>query len=36
MTQAMIDLLLWLLWQIRPSFPYEEDPPVGPPEVTQL
>lgn len=26
-------LILWLLWQIRPSFPYEEDPPTGPPEV---
>ncbi len=25
-------LILWILWQIRPSFPYEEDPPVGPPE----
>jgi len=30
----MIDFVLWLLWQIRPSFPYEEDPaPVGPPGV---
>lgn len=26
----MIDLVLWLLNQIRPTFPFEEDPPVGP------
>lgn len=30
----MIDFVLWLLWQVRPTFPYEDDPPVGPPEVT--
>jgi hypothetical protein len=29
----MIAILLFL-WQIRPSFPYEEDPPTGPPGVT--
>ena len=29
-------LILWLLWQIRPIFPYEEDPPTGPPEVTHV
>ncbi len=27
-------LLLWLFWQIRPTFPFEEEPPVGPPGVS--
>lgn len=27
----MIDLIFWLLWQVRPTFPYEIDP-IGPPE----